>query len=82
MNEKTLSRKNIIEISNSHYSIDSVVVVVKNKMRLIILDSAANVGEWAAKYVLKRIKDFNPGPDRYTFLQMVIFFFAHAIWFH
>lgn len=35
-------------------------------MRLVILDSAANVGEWAAKYVLKRIRDFNPGPEKYV----------------
>lgn len=34
-------------------------------MRLVILDSANYVGEWAAKYVLKRIRDFNPGPDKY-----------------
>lgn len=35
-------------------------------MRLIILDSSDRVGEWAAKYVLKRIRDFNPGPDKYV----------------
>lgn len=33
-------------------------------MRLIILNTCENVGEWSAKYVMKRIKDFNPGPDR------------------
>lgn len=36
-------------------------------MRLVILDSANHVGEWAAKYVLKRIRDFNPGPNKYLF---------------
>ncbi|XP_053693873.1 glucosamine-6-phosphate isomerase isoform X1 [Sabethes cyaneus] len=34
-------------------------------MRLIILDTADYVGEWSAKYVMKRINDFKPGPDRY-----------------
>ncbi|XP_055299636.1 glucosamine-6-phosphate isomerase isoform X1 [Sitodiplosis mosellana] len=37
-------------------------------MRLVILDSSDRVGEWAAKYVLKRIRDFNPGPDKYFVL--------------
>jgi glucosamine-6-phosphate deaminase len=33
-------------------------------MRLVILETSSSVGEWAAKYVMKRIRDFNPGPDR------------------
>lgn len=33
-------------------------------MRLVILDSCEFVGEWSAKYVMKRIKDFKPGPDK------------------
>lgn len=33
-------------------------------MRLVILDTTAQVGEWSAKYVLKRINDYKPGPDR------------------
>jgi len=37
-------------------------------MRLIIMDNADKVSEWAAKYVTKRIKHFNPGPDRYFVL--------------
>ncbi|XP_022179936.1 glucosamine-6-phosphate isomerase isoform X2 [Myzus persicae] len=37
-------------------------------MRLIIMDNADKVSEWAAKYVAKRIKHFNPGPDRYFVL--------------
>lgn len=37
-------------------------------MRLVILDTADNVSEWAAKYVLKRIIDFKPGPDKYFVL--------------
>lgn len=34
-------------------------------MRLVIEKTAADVGEWAAKYIKKKITDFNPGPDRY-----------------
>lgn len=33
-------------------------------MRLVILDTPGSVGKWAAKYVMKRIKDFNPGPNK------------------
>lgn len=34
-------------------------------MRLVILETPTDVAEWAAKYVVKKIIDFNPGPDRY-----------------
>ncbi|XP_022906302.1 glucosamine-6-phosphate isomerase isoform X2 [Onthophagus taurus] len=37
-------------------------------MRLVILDTAAAVAEWAAKYVMKRINDFKPGPNNYFVL--------------
>lgn len=37
-------------------------------MRLIILDSSDKVGDWAARYVMKRIKDFKPNPDKYFVL--------------
>eukprot|EP00919_Chromeraceae_sp_WS-2016_P009641 GHVR01022652.1.p1 GENE.GHVR01022652.1~~GHVR01022652.1.p1 ORF type:complete len:284 (+),score=28.93 GHVR01022652.1:82-933(+) len=37
-------------------------------MRLIILNNYADVSEWAARYVMKRIHDFNPGPDKYFVL--------------
>lgn len=37
-------------------------------MRLIILDSADYVAEWSAKYVLRKIKQFKPGPDKYFVL--------------
>lgn len=37
-------------------------------MRLIILDNVPSVAEWSAKYVLKKILDFHPGPDRYFVL--------------
>lgn len=40
----------------------------RDNMRLIIMENADKVSEWAAKYVVKRIKDFNPGPDRYFVL--------------
>lgn len=37
----------------------------KFQMRLVIEATAADVGEWAAKYIKKRINDFKPGPDKY-----------------
>lgn len=37
-------------------------------MRLIILDRPELVGGWAAQCVMKKIHDFNPGPDRYFVL--------------
>ena len=37
-------------------------------MRLVIQNDSNLVTEWAARYVLKRVKDFNPGPDRYFVL--------------
>ncbi|KAK9731826.1 Glucosamine-6-phosphate isomerases/6-phosphogluconolactonase [Popillia japonica] len=33
-------------------------------MRLVILETSAYVAEWSAKYVMKRINDFKPGPDK------------------
>jgi len=33
-------------------------------MRLLILQDDDEVTTWAAKYVAKRIRDFNPGPDK------------------
>ena len=33
-------------------------------MKLIIRDTAEDVTEWAAKYVIKRINAFNPGPSK------------------
>jgi len=37
-------------------------------MRLIILENELNVGEWAAKYVAKRINDFAPNKDKFFVL--------------
>lgn len=37
-------------------------------MRLVILDNSSLVGDWSAKYVMKRINDYKPGPDRYFVL--------------
>lgn len=37
-------------------------------MRLVTLETADKVAEWSAKYVVKRINDFNPGPDKYFVL--------------
>jgi len=33
-------------------------------MRLVILETSDSVGKWAAKYVMKRINDFQPSADR------------------
>lgn len=37
-------------------------------MKLIILESIDSVAQWSAKYVLKKILEFQPGPDRYFVL--------------
>jgi len=37
-------------------------------MKLIIRDKGADVEQWAAKYVIKRINDFAPGPGKYFVL--------------
>lgn len=37
-------------------------------MRLIILEDAAKVADWTARFVMQRIKEFAPGPDRYFVL--------------
>ncbi|XP_049836484.1 glucosamine-6-phosphate isomerase isoform X4 [Schistocerca gregaria] len=37
-------------------------------MRLVILETADKVAEWSARYVMKRINDFKPGPERYFVL--------------
>lgn len=37
-------------------------------MRLVILDESKCVSEWAAKYVVKKISEFRPGPERYFVL--------------
>lgn len=37
-------------------------------MRLIILDNADVVAEWAARFVLQRVTQFAPGPGRHFVL--------------
>lgn len=37
-------------------------------MKLVILDTSADVSEWAAKYVVKRITDYQPGPERFYYI--------------
>ena len=37
-------------------------------MRLIILDQENLVGDWCAKYVVKRINEFKPNKDKYFVL--------------
>ncbi|XP_065159305.1 glucosamine-6-phosphate isomerase isoform X2 [Atheta coriaria] len=44
------------------------VITYRTNMRLIILDKSADVSEWAARYVMKRINDFKAGPDKYFVL--------------
>lgn len=38
---------------------------IKNEMKLVILDTSDDVTEWAAKYVVKRIQDFQPGEEKF-----------------
>ncbi|XP_037277187.2 glucosamine-6-phosphate isomerase Oscillin isoform X1 [Rhipicephalus microplus] len=37
-------------------------------MRLVILEDDSEVADWAARYIRKRIQDFNPGPNKYFVL--------------
>lgn len=37
-------------------------------MRLVILETSKAVSEWAAKYVMKRINEFNPDENKYFVL--------------
>lgn len=55
---------------NSIYSLAIIAMLLAEatSMRLEILPKASDVGEWSAKYVMKRINDFGPGPDRYFVL--------------
>lgn len=47
-------------------------------MRLVILDTSDDVCEWAAKYVVKRIQDFQPGEDKLLneyYIKLQLFYF-------
>ncbi|XP_053644260.1 glucosamine-6-phosphate isomerase 2 isoform X1 [Cherax quadricarinatus] len=44
------------------------ILIPISKMRLVILDDKERVSEWAARYVIKRINDFNPGPEKFFVL--------------
>lgn len=44
-------------------------------MRLVILDSSDDVCEWAAKYVTKRIQDYQPGEEK-SFYSKLLFIWA------
>ena len=37
-------------------------------MRLVILETAPAVSDWAARYIVKRINDFHPGPEKFFVL--------------
>ena len=51
------------EISSLSDTFDSTI-----NMRLIILEEDRLVGDWAAKYVVKRINEFKPNQDKYFVL--------------
>ena len=34
-------------------------------MRLVILEDSAKTSEWAARYIMRRINDFKPGPGNF-----------------
>jgi hypothetical protein len=40
------------------------VCLVLFQMRLVITRDYAEMAEWSARYIRKRINDFQPGPDR------------------
>lgn len=54
------------------------ICVFEFKMRLVILDTPKSVGEWAAKYVMKRINDFQPGPNKFEIYQFLLFCLARS----
>ncbi len=37
-------------------------------MRLVITKDYATMSEWSARYIKKRINNFNPGPDNFFVL--------------
>ncbi|KAK8393356.1 hypothetical protein O3P69_013389 [Scylla paramamosain] len=41
---------------------------LKQDMRLVILEDSERVAEWAARYIIKRINDFSPGPNKFFVL--------------
>ena len=52
------------------------------KMKLVILDTSKEVSDWAASYLMKRITDFNPGPDNYFVLGLPtgeFFYYSYSI---
>ncbi|CAH8497518.1 unnamed protein product [Dicrocoelium dendriticum] len=56
-------------------------------MRLLILDNPAEVGEWAAKYVMKRILNFAPSENRHFVLGLPtgstpLIMYKHLVDFH
>ena len=55
----------ILDIQEQECVGEFKVCFVFLQMRLIILDTSSDVSEWAAKYVRRKILDFNPGPDKY-----------------
>lgn len=48
--------------------IEFLVSEFRSTMRLVILDTAVDVSEWAAKFVRNRIIQKKPGPGNYFVL--------------
>lgn len=64
----TVESKSDDRIETEKQCVRVVVYTKRIEMRLIILDTNNEVGEWAAKYVMKRINDFKPNADKYFVL--------------
>ncbi|KAJ8298186.1 hypothetical protein KUTeg_024717 [Tegillarca granosa] len=73
---KTLAKETIVanarffggdlsQVPNRALTVGVGTVMDAREMRLVILDDYDKVSEWSAKYIRRRILDFNPGPDKY-----------------
>ena len=60
-------------ILNHGFTFNKEPIIFRLKMRLVILDDDIKVGEWAAKYVVKRINEFKPSKDKYFVLGKIFF---------
>ena len=50
---------------SQYFTVAAVVFCVRVQMRLIILETYDKVSEWAARYIKKRIHEYQPGPGRF-----------------
>jgi len=51
-------------------------------MRLVITKDYAEMAEWGARYIKKRINDFKPGPDRFFVLGLPTGMFQYIFIFY